>query len=100
MQQVDISNTYEFTRGVARFSRIAADIKSGVQAWRRSYLFEPWRDAVELFIPQGGKFYPEENLIKRRIPANDPRVKEKISFYLENGVEGFFPGDEKQSIFQ
>ncbi len=100
MQQIDITNCREFTRGVARFSHIATDAKSGVQAWRRSYALEPWRDKVELIRPQGGKYYPEEAQIMRRIPANDPKLREKIDYYLEHGLSGFFPGDEKQSIFE
>lgn len=99
MQQ-DISNCSEFTRGVARFSRIATDAKTGVQAWRRSYQFEPWRDRVELITPQGGKYYPPEERITRRIPANDPKLREKMEFYLQNGLSVWFEGDEPESIFQ
>lgn len=99
MQQ-DITQVSEFTRGVARFSRIAADANTGVQAWRRSYPSEPWRDRVELIIPQGGKFYPEEGRIMRRVPANDPKLREKMEFYLQNGLSVWFEGDEPESIFQ
>lgn len=84
---------------MARFSRIATDAKTGVQAWRRSYLSEPWRDRVELIHPQGGKFYPEDSQIMRRIPANDPKLREKIDFYLQNGLSVFFEGDAPKSIF-
>ena len=97
MQQID--NVTEFVRGAARFTRIAADTKTGIQAWRRSYTFEPWRDLVELFEPQGGRYYPEESSIKRRIQANDPRLREKVSYYLENGLECWFPGDEPEGIY-
>lgn len=100
MQQIDITQVSEFTRGVARFTRIATDAKTGVQAWRRSYLTEPWRDKVELITPQGGKYYPEEGRIMRRIPANDPKLREKVEFYLQNGLSVWYEGDEQQSILQ
>lgn len=99
MQEIDITNRREFTRGVARYSHIATDAKTGVQAWRRSYALESWRDKVELFVPKGGKFYPEESQIMRRIPASDPQLRQKIDFYLEHGLSGFYPGDERKSIF-
>lgn len=98
MQQ-DITNCSEFTRGVARFVRIATNAKTGVQAWRRSYPLEPWRDRVELITPQGGKFYPEENRILRRIPATDPKLREKVQFYIQNGLSVWFEGDGPESIF-
>lgn len=98
MQQ-DITNCSGFTRGVARFARLATDSKTGVQAWRRSYPLEPWRDRVELITPQGGKFYPEENRILRRIPATDPKLREKMEFYLQNGLSVWFEGDGPESIF-
>ncbi len=99
MQQIDITQVAEFTQGVARFSRIAKDAKTGVEAWRRSYLFEPWRDCVELFTPQGGKFYPEPHRILRRIAASSPKLRERIDHYLQNGLATAFPGDEVKSIF-
>ena len=64
---VDITNTTEFTHGVARLTLIAKDGLSHVQAWRRSYIMEPWRDRVEFITPQGGKYYPEIHQIKRAI---------------------------------
>lgn len=99
MQQ-DITQVSEFTRGVARFARIATNPKTGVQAWRRSYVTEPWRDRVEFITPQGGKYYPDENRITRRVPANDPKLREKVDFYLEHGLAVWFEGDEKKSIFE
>lgn len=84
---------------MARFSRLATDSKTGVQAWRRSYPLEPWRDRVELITPQGGKYYPPEERITRRIPANDPKLREKMEFYLQNGLSVWFEGDEPESIF-
>lgn len=98
--QIDISKVSEFTRGVARYTRIATNAKNGVQAWRRSYALEPWRDRVELITPQGGKFYPEDSRVMRRVPANSPQLREKIDFYLENGLSAWFPGDEPESIFE
>ena len=97
MQQIDITNVLGFTRGEARFSRIANNARTGVQAWRRSYTFAPWLDRVEFIIPEDGKYYPGE--AKRHIKADDPKLWEKISFYLEKGISGFFPGDEVKSIY-
>lgn len=99
MQEIDITNRREFTRGVARYSHIATDAKTGVQAWRRVYALEPWRDKVEFIIPQGGKYYPEEAGILRRVSVNDAKLAEKIDFYLEHGLAEFYPGDERKSIF-
>jgi hypothetical protein len=100
MQQIDITQVAEFTRGVARFTRIAQDAKTGVQAWRRSYPLEAWRDRVEFFTPQAGKYYPDDSRIMRRVPANDPKLREKVDFYLEHGLAVWFEGDEKKSIFE
>lgn len=100
MQQIDISQVSAFTRGVARFSRIATDDKTGVQAWRRSYPLEPWRDRVEFIVPQAGKFYPPEDKITRRVAASDPKLQEKTEFYLQNGLSVWFEGDERKSIFE
>lgn len=99
MIPIDIQKTSEFTQGVARFTRIAVNEKTGVQAWRRSYLLEPWRDCVELITPQGGKYYPDETKIMRRIPEDDSKLQEKIDFYLQNGLSVWFEGDEKKSIY-
>jgi len=98
--QIDISQVSEFTRGVARYTRIATNAKTGVQAWRRSYTLEPWRDRVELITPQGGKFYPEDSRVMRRVPASDAKLQEKVNFYLENGLSVWFEGDEPKSILQ
>ena len=98
MQQI-ITNCSDFTRGVARFVRIATNAKTGVEAWRRSYKFKPYLDVVEFIVPQGGRFYPEENRITRRIPARDPKLREKMEFYLQNGIDGWFEGDEPKGIF-
>lgn len=99
MQKIDITKCSEFMVGVARFSRIAADPKTGVEAWRRSYA-QPWMDRVEIIVPEAGKYYPEDARIMRRIPANDPRLREKIDHYLPHGPAVPFPGDEKKSIFE
>lgn len=95
----DITKVSEFTRGVARFARIASNAMTGVEAWRRSYFREPWRDTIEFIIPQGGKYYPEEKNIMRRILANDKQFKEKVDFYLSNGLDKFFPGDEPHGFW-
>ena len=100
MQQIDITQVAEFTRGVARFTRIAQDAKTGVQAWRRSYPLEPWRDRVEFFTPQAGKYYPDDSRIMRRVPASCDKLREKIDFYLANGLADFYPGDKPESIFK
>ena len=67
MQQQDIIKTGEFTQGVARFSRMDKNLKNGVEAWRRIYTHEPWRNVVEIFVPDRGRYYPQENQITRRI---------------------------------
>ena len=96
--KINIANINGFQRGVAQFERIAQDPRTHVQAWRRHYPLEPWRDRVELFISDGRPFYPFDQ-IKRFIRSNDPRLQEKLKHYLENGLERWFPGDEPQSVF-
>ena len=93
MNQIDITKTMEFTRGVARFTRIAINPKTGLQAWRRSYASAAL-DRVEIIAPERGRYYPEEAQIKRRIRVDDPLLNNKIQFYLEHGTETFYPGDD------
>ena len=97
----DITNTKDFVKGVAHFTHLSTDPKTGLQAWKRTYPMEPWRDKVEVFFPIAGRYYPglEESRMVRQIPANDPKLREKVAHYLEHGVDNIFPGDEKKSVF-
>ena len=97
-KEVNISNVFAFTRGTARFERIDYNPHTHVQAWKRSYSAEPWRDRVEFFISDGMPFYPFDR-IKKFVRANDAKFREKVDYYLQNGLESWFPGDEPKSIF-
>lgn len=99
--KIDISSVRSFTKGVAKFEHLSTDATTGVQAWRRSYEMEPWRNRVEVFVPVSGRYYPsvEDGRMVRQIPTDDPKLREKVAYYLEHGVETIHPDDAKQSIF-
>ena len=98
MKRQDITQVSEFTQGVARFVRIASNPTTKIQAWRRYYPSEPWRDRVEIFRPEQDKFYPMDTPAVRHISANDARLDEKVKYYLDNGISGWFEGDEPKGL--
>lgn len=100
MQRIDITNCLIFEQGAAKFERIDRNPKTGVEAWRRSYLFEPWRNCIEVFTRDGGKFYPEAHKVARRFPDN-PQKWDRIDFYLQNGIgsDTWYPGDKPEGYY-
>lgn len=94
--QIDISAVSEFRVGEATFARIAVNPKTGVQAWRRNYIFQPSLDRIEMIIPVAGKYYPEQGKVMRSFP-DDAKGRERMEHYLEHGLQGWFPGDEPEN---
>lgn len=100
-KRIDISTINGFSQGVATFTRVGMNPKTGVQVWRREYTFEPSRNRLECFVPVQGKFYPCEadGDIVRGISEGSQDCMKRVEFYLANGVNTIYPDDAVKSIF-